>query len=126
YSDRMPRWWSAAVQAAGLLLGVAVLAAQVRHGGWLVDVDHAVTDWLFHHRNPALDVVAVAVSSALSPVVIAAGSLLAAVVATGRFKSYFCGFIVIATVGTASTLCTAIKFGVARHRPPAGIQETLE
>lgn len=126
YSDRMPRWWSAAVQAAGLLLGIAVFAVQLRHGGWLVDVDHAVTDWLVHHRNPILDVVAVAVSNLFSPIVIAAGSLLTAVVAALRFKSYLCGIIVIGTVACASTLCTVIKVGIARHRPPAEIQETLE
>jgi hypothetical protein len=51
----------------------------------------------------------VAVTDAFSPVVTAAGSLLVAVAATVRFKSYLSGFIVIATVGGASALCVAIK-----------------
>jgi membrane-associated phospholipid phosphatase len=126
YRDRMTRWWSTSIRAAGLLMGVVVVAVQVRQSGWLVDVDKVVTDWLVGHRSPVADQIALAVTNVFGPAETACAAVLVAMLAAVRFRSRVSGLIVIAAVGGASALCTALKLLLARARPPVGIQETLE
>lgn len=126
YRDRMTRWWSTSVRAAGLLMGLVVVALQVSHHGWLVDVDRAVTTWLVGHRSPAADQMAVTVTNAFGPVQTACAAALVAVLAVVRFRSYLSGLTIIACVGGASLSCLAIKLLLARDRPPLGIQESPE
>lgn len=126
YRDRMTRWWSTSIRAAGLLMGLVVVALQVRQSGWLVDVDNVVTDWLVGHRSPAADHVALLVTNAFGPAITACAAVLVAAVAVFRFHSYLSALIVVVTIGGASVLCTAMKLLLKRSRPPIGIQETLE
>lgn len=126
YRDQMSRWFATSVRAVGLLLGVAVLALQASHRGWLTGVDHSVTAWLVTHRSPAIDQLALAVTNTLGPVDTAGFATIVAVVVGIRFRSVLCGLAVLVTVGGASALCWVIKLLVARPRPPILIQETLE
>ena len=120
------RWRSTAVWAVGLLIGLGVVAWQVGKGGWLVNVDRAVTAWLVDHRTPGVDQIALVVTNAFGPVLTSCAAIVLAIVAASRFRSYISALIVIGTIGGASALSTAMKVLVARHRPPIGIQETLE
>ena len=126
YRDRMTRWWSTSFRAVGLLMGLVVVALQVRQRGWLVAVDNDVTDWLVGHRSPVSDHVALAVTNAFGPAETACAAVLVAILAAVRFHSGVSGLAVVAAVGSASALCTALKLLLARARPPIGIQETLE
>lgn len=126
YRDQLSTWFATSVRAIGLLLGVAVLALEASHGGWLVGVDHSVTAWMVTHRRPAIDQLALAVTNALGPVETAGLATVAAVVVGMRFRSALCGLTVLVTVGCATALCWLIKLLVARPRPPILIQETLE
>jgi membrane-associated phospholipid phosphatase len=119
-------WWTTATQTIGLLAAVVVLALQVSHHGWLIDVDHSATTWFVAHRNPTLDHIALAVTTILGPISTAVITALVAVVVYLRTRSWACGLIVVATVGGASALCTAIKALVGRARPPRSIQEIVE
>ncbi len=126
YRDRMTRWWSTSVRAAGLLMGLVVIALQVSQHGWLVDVDNAVTAWLVGHRTPAANQIALMVTNAFGPAETACAAALVAAVAVVRFRCFLSGLTVVVAVGGASALCTAMKLLLARNRPPVGIQETLE
>jgi undecaprenyl-diphosphatase len=126
YRDRMTRWWSTSVRVAGLLMGLVVVALQVSQHGWLVDVDNAVIAWMVGHRNPVADHIALTVTNAFGPAETACAAVLVAILAAVRFRSGVSGLTVIAAVGGASALCTALKLLLARARPPIGIQETLE
>ncbi len=126
YRDRMTRWWSTSVRAAGLLMGLVVIALQVSQHGWLVDVDHAVTAWLVGHRTPAANQIALMVTNAFGPAETACAAALVAAVAVVRFRCFLSGLTIVVAVGGASALCAAMKLLLARNRPPIGIQETLE
>jgi membrane-associated phospholipid phosphatase len=126
YGSGMTRWRATALKVAGLLAALAVLAAQVCHRGWFVEVDHAATTWLIEHRTSALDGVALAATTVFGPAETAAMALLVAVAVAVRYRSYPCGLTIIATVGGAAALCSAMKLLVARARPPIPVQETLE
>jgi membrane-associated phospholipid phosphatase len=120
------KWWTVGAQTLGLSAAVAVIAVQVSHHGWLVNVDHSVTTWFVAHRNPRMDHIALAVTTALGPISTAAITAVVAAIVYARTRSLVCGLIVVATVGCASALCTGIKVLVGRARPPLAIQETLE
>lgn len=125
YRERIPRWWATSLRVAGLLLGVGVLAVQVRDG-WLAGADLRITEWIVQQRNPIGDEFFLAVSAVLGPVEI---SLLTAVVAglmAIRYRSMVCGLIIVSTVGGASAMCWLLKMLVARARPPLVFQQTIE
>jgi undecaprenyl-diphosphatase len=126
YRHGMSTWLSTSARVGGLLFGVTVLALQASRGGWLTGVDHSVTAWLVAHRHPAIDHLALAVSTALGPVEIAVLTTAGAVAVGLKFRSALCGLTVLVTVGGAATLCWLIKLLVARARPPLAVQETLE
>ncbi|RDH78575.1 PAP2 family protein [Mycolicibacterium moriokaense] len=126
FRDRMPRWWSMAVRVGALLMSLATVIWQVCHDGWLVNVDDAVTAWLVGHRIPIVDQLALAVTNIFGPVETACVAIVVAVAAVIRFRSGLSGVVVIATAGGAAALCEAIKFLVARDRPPTAMQLTLE
>jgi membrane-associated phospholipid phosphatase len=123
YLYRSSGWRAAVLRTAGLLTAVGVLTVQVRSDGWLTDIDHAATAWLVAHRSPPISHLAVAVTNAVDQPGI---TILTAVCAAGvgwRFRSLLHGVIVIATVGCAALLCSAIKFLVTRPGPPATIHD---
>jgi membrane-associated phospholipid phosphatase len=126
YRDHMTRWLSTLVRAAGLLMGLGVVARQVSQRGWLVDVDGTITTWLVGHRTTILNQIAPLVTNAFGPAVTACAAVLVAAVTVFRFHSYLGALIVIVTIGGASVCCTAMKLLLKRSRPPIGIQETLE
>jgi membrane-associated phospholipid phosphatase len=126
YRDGMTTWLATSARVGGLLFGVTVLALQASRGGWLTGVDHSVTAWLVAHRNPAIDHVALAVSTALGPVEIAVLTTAGAVAVGIRSRSALCGLTALVTVGGASSLCWLIKLLVGRPRPPIALQKTLE
>ena len=126
YRRSMSTWLATSAQVGGPFFGVTVLALQASRGGWLTGVDQSVTAWLVAHRNPAIDDVALAVSTALGPVEIAFLTIVGAVAVGITFRSVLAGLTVLATVGGASALCSLIKLLVSRARPPFAVQEVLE
>jgi undecaprenyl-diphosphatase len=126
YRHYMSTWLATSARVGGLSLGVTVLAVEVSHGGWLTGVDHSVTAWLVAHRDPTMDRIALAVSTALGPTEIAMVAIVAAVIVGIKSRSALCGLTLLATVGGASLSCWLIKLLVARTRPPLAVQETLE
>jgi membrane-associated phospholipid phosphatase len=126
YRRGMSAFLATSTRVGGLLFGVTVLALQATRGGWLTGVDHSVMAWMVAHRNPGLDHVALAVSTALGPLELAVLTATGAVAVAVKYRSSLCGLTVLVTVGGAGTLCWMIKLLVARGRPPLPNQETLE
>jgi membrane-associated phospholipid phosphatase len=120
------RWPSVLVRVTGLLTGLLLVVLQVSEHGRLVAVDGTVTGWFVGHRTKALDQIALLMTDTFGPLAVACLAVLLGLVAVRRFRSYLSGLIVVAAVGVAGALCTALKFVLERGRPPVVIQETLE
>nr|WP_296780638.1 phosphatase PAP2 family protein [Rhodococcus sp. (in: high G+C Gram-positive bacteria)] len=114
------------VSALGFALALVVLAVAVRSNGWLLAGDGPVTRWFVSHRTSILNELAIAVTTAGGPPETAAVGVLAAVALIWRTKRYGPALIMLATVATASILCTVIKLVVGRGRPPLQLQLMLE
>jgi membrane-associated phospholipid phosphatase len=126
YRHSMSPWLATSARVGGLVLGVTVLAIQASRGGWLTGVDQAVTAWFVAHRQPAIDGVALAITTALGPLEIAMLATVVAVAVGIKSRSALASLTVLVSVGAASALCWLIKVLVARTRPPLAVQETLE
>ncbi|WP_167735583.1 phosphatase PAP2 family protein [Rhodococcus sp. 1R11] len=112
--------------ALGFAFAVVVLAVAVHSNGWLTRSDAPVAAWFVDHRTRALDELALAVTTAGGPAETAALGLVVAVLLVWRTKRYGPALVMLATVGSASMLCTIVKLIVGRERPPQSIQLMLE
>jgi membrane-associated phospholipid phosphatase len=115
-----------ALVAASLLVafvGLGMVAHAAAHGtGW----DHAVLGWMIEHRRGWLTTVAVAITTAGSPVVM--GLLAVSVAATSwwQSRSLTPGLVVVGTLALASGVSTLTKVVVGAHRPPQSVQLVAE
>ncbi len=110
----------------GFAFAVVVLAVAVHTNGWLTKADAPVAAWFVDHRTHALDDLALAVTTAGGPAETAALGLVVAVLIVWRTKRYGPALVMLATVASASMLCTIVKLIVGRERPPQSIQLMLE
>ncbi len=117
---------AAIFSALGYAVTVLVLALAVRSNGWLTGADAPVAQWFVDHRSHALDELATLITTAGGPAETAASGLLLAVILVWRTKRYGPALVLLATVGSASMLCTIVKMIVGRQRPPQSIQLMLE
>ncbi|OZE33521.1 hypothetical protein CH278_12930 [Rhodococcus sp. 05-2254-5] len=123
---RSDRAGAAIFGTLGFAFAVVVLAVAVHSNGWLTSADAPVAAWFVDHRTPALDDLALAVTTAGGPAETAALGLVVAVLLVWRTKRYGPALVMLATVGSASMLCTIVKLVVGRERPPQSIQLMLE
>lgn len=110
----------------GFAFAVVVLAVAVHTNGWLTKSDAPVAAWFVDHRTHALDDLALAVTTAGGPAETAALGLVVAVLIVWRTKRYGPALVMLATVASASMLCTIVKLIVGRERPPQSTQLMLE
>ncbi|GAB7071448.1 phosphatase PAP2 family protein [Mycobacterium hodleri] len=106
-----------------LFLGLAAVAHTAGGG---TAVDHAVLEWMVHHRGRWATTLAIAVTNAGSPVAMALLAALAAVLLWRRCRSVAPGLVVVATLGAATGVSTMTKAVVAARRPPRSVQLLLE
>ncbi len=118
-----PRAVSAATLLLSLFVGLALLAHQAVAG---TAPDHAVLDWMVHHRSPGLTSWAIAVTQVGSPVGVGILALVVAAVLWRRLGSPWPAVVVVATLAAAGAISTAVKVLVAAHRPPKSLQLVLE
>ncbi|WP_186628263.1 phosphatase PAP2 family protein [Rhodococcus sp. BP22] len=117
---------AAILSALGYAFAVLVLAIAVHSNGALTGADAPTAQWFVDHRNSTLDHLAIAITTAGGPPETAALGILIAVALIWRTKRYGPAVILLATVATASILCTALKLIVGRDRPPLSMQLILE
>jgi hypothetical protein len=71
YRPHLSTWSATSARVGGSLLAVTALTLQAILGGWLTGVDRSLTTWLVAHRSPPIEQVALAVSTATGPVLLA-------------------------------------------------------
>jgi membrane-associated phospholipid phosphatase len=124
-SDRRPSA-TILVVASTLLLLFLGLAALVHAAGDGTAWDHAVLDWMIHHRGRLLTTLATVVTNAGSPVAMTLLATLSAVLLWRRYRSVVPGLVVIGTLAAATGVSTLTKAVVGAHRPPRSVELLLE
>ena len=103
-----------------------VLAVIRFHSATGVAVDQRVLSWMIAHRRPELSAVAVAITNAGSPPVVAvtAAAICAITVLVTRTPGP--AAVIAATVAGAGAASTVLKLVVSAKRPPPDVQLLLE
>ncbi|KAA0077192.1 PAP2 family protein [Mycolicibacterium sp. P9-64] len=115
-----PILWAAALVLVFVDLGVAAHVAA--HG---TAADHSVLAWMVHHRRGWLTTLAIAITTAGSPVAMGMFAVIVAAVLWRR-RSPMEGLIVVGTIAAACGLSTLTKICVGAQRPPRAVQLLLE
>lgn len=122
-SRPVERWATLAALLAVAFACLAVVAHDAANGtAW----DHSLTGWMMEHRHGWLTTAAITITNAGSPVAMTLLALLATVLLWWRQSSVSSGFVVIATLATASGMSTLTKAVVGAHRPPPSVQLVVE
>jgi undecaprenyl-diphosphatase len=112
---------------AGVLVSLCVALGVVAHDAAAgTAVDHAVLAWLVKHRHPGLTSLAIAVTTAGSPVGTGVIAVVAAAVSWWRAASVRPAILILTTLGVASAVSTLTKMIVGAHRPPQTIALVVE
>lgn len=113
--------------AVTLLLSLfATLALIAHHAATGTTLDHAVLDWMVHHRDPTLTAWAIGVTEAGSPAGVGALTLVLSAVLWLLLRRPGLALVLVGAVGAAGILSTATKVIVGAHRPPLGLQLIAE
>jgi undecaprenyl-diphosphatase len=109
-----------------MLLVFVVLGVAAHVAGQGTAVDHSVLAWVIDHRRGWLTTLAIAITTAGSPVAMGIFAGVAAAVLWWRHAAPLQGLVVVGTLATATGLSTLTKTGVGAQRPPRTVQLLLE